>query len=125
MLRGGELQVPVYALISGHPIELLAVGPRHDADDGVVRFDGFGSGDERNGIVETIRVVASLAVSGRFPLHSGDHCRFCDYASACRRGHPPTEDREDRAADTRDARACWRKTGKTPLIATMREDGAP
>jgi RecB family exonuclease len=120
MLSGGELQVPLYALIADAPVELLGVGPRHDGE--VARFDGWKSPDERDGVVETLRIAAALAGAGRFPLHSGDHCRVCDYRSACRRGHPPTEYREEISPDVRDARDCWHKTGKAPSIAAVRRE---
>jgi RecB family exonuclease len=125
MLSGGALQVPIYALISGLPVELLGIGPQHDPDVDVFRFQDFKSDEERNGVLETLRVVASLADAGRFPLHPGDHCTWCDYRSACRHGHPPTTYREDHAADIRDARDCWGKTGKLPSLAAVREETAP
>jgi len=120
MLTGEALQVPIYALISGSPVELLGVGPRHDAE--VVRFDGFRSTEERVGVLETLRVVAALAAAGRFPIHAADHCGWCDYRSACRHGHPPTRFRESHAADVADARDCWSKTAKTPSIAAVRRE---
>jgi hypothetical protein len=89
MVSGGALQVPIYALISGLPVELLGVGPNHDPQDDVVRFDGFGSADERNGVLETLRVVATLAKSGCFPLRRGDHCEWCDFRSAWSFDSPP------------------------------------
>ena len=131
MLSGSALQVPIYALISGLPVELLGVGPGHDhgedseADADVARFDRFKSAEERDGVLETLRVAASLAAAGRFPIHRGGHCDWCDYRSACRRGHPPTEFREERSADVRDARDCWRKTAKLPTLAAVRGEAAP
>jgi RecB family exonuclease len=125
MLSGRALQVPIYALISGLPVELLGVGPRHDPEADLVRFEGFKSDEHRNGVLETLRVVVSLGGTGRFPLHPGDHCGFCDYRSACRHGHPPTEYREEHAADIRDARDCWSKTGKTPSLEAVRAGAEP
>jgi hypothetical protein len=118
MLSGAALQVPIYALISGSPVELLGVGPRHEAE--FARFDRFKAGAERDGVLETLRVVASLAGLGRFPIHPGDHCGWCDYRSACRHGHPPTISREQHAEDVRDVRDCWSKTAKAPSIAAVR-----
>ena len=120
MLTGGSLQVPIYALLSDSPVELLGVGPRHDAE--AVRFPGFKSDQERDGILETLNVAASLATTGRFPMHPEDHCGWCEYRSACRHSHPPTLFREAHAQDARDARDCWSKTGKTPTIAAVRRD---
>jgi hypothetical protein len=122
MLTGASLQVPIYALLSGSPVELLGVGPRHDAE--VVRFEGFKSTGEREGVLETLRVAAALAAAGRFPIHADEHCNWCDYASACRHGHPPTLFREAHAQDAGDARDCWSKTGRAPTIAAVR-GGAP
>jgi RecB family exonuclease len=118
MLTGASLQVPIYALLSGAPVELLGVGPRHDAD--AVRFQGFKSTEERDGVLETLSVAAALAAAGRFPIHPAEHCAWCDYRSACRHGHPPTLFRESNAKDVRDARDCWSKTAKTPTIAAVR-----
>ncbi len=123
MLSGAALQVPIYALVSGSPVELLGVGPRSEAR--VVRFEGFDSPEERDGVLETLRIVAALAATGRFPLRSGGHCAWCDYRSACRRGHPPTEFRETEAEDTRDARDCWSKTDKAPSLPVPRGDTTP
>jgi hypothetical protein len=120
MLTGAALQVPIYALLSGSPVELLGVGPRHEGD--VVLFDGFRSTEEKDGVLETLRVVAALAGAGRFPIHPADHCGWCDYRSACRHGHPPTRFRESHAEDVRDARDCWGKTAKMPSIAAVRRE---
>ncbi|MBL0360749.1 MAG: exodeoxyribonuclease V subunit gamma [Elusimicrobia bacterium] len=45
------------------------------------------------------RQVALLA-AGRFPVRAGDerHCRFCDFARACRKAHPASRARGDRDA---------------------------
>jgi RecB family exonuclease len=118
MLSGRELQVPIYALTSGLPVELLGVGADPDID--VVRFESFKSDEQRIGFLETLRAVAALTDAGRFPIRPGSHCDGCDYRSACRRGHPPTEYREGHAADVRDARDCWSKTGKLPSLAAVR-----
>jgi len=120
MLTGEALQVPIYALMSGAPVELLGVGPRHDVE--VAQFDGFKSPEDRDGVLETLRVAAALAQAGRFPIHPGDHCGWCDYRSACRHAHPPTISREARSADAADARDCWKKTAKTPSIEKVRRE---
>lgn len=125
MLSGGALQVPIYALLSGQPVELLGVGLDHDPSVDIARFDGFPSDDVRHGVLETLRVVAALAESGSFPIHPGDHCGWCDFRSACRRGHPPTEFREAQAGDTKDARDCWSKTAKLPTLAAVRTGSPP
>jgi hypothetical protein len=125
MLSGSALQVPIYALLSGSAVELLGVGRNHDPEVDVARFDGFKSDEQRDGVVETLRVMVALAEAGRFPLHPGDHCAWCDYRSACRHGHPPTTFREGQAPDIRDALDCWSKTAKTPTIAAIRSEPTP
>lgn len=125
MLSGGALQVPIYALLSGSPVELLGVGPSHDPNNDVALFDGFKSDEQWEGVLETLRVLSALAQAGRFPIHPGDHCAWCDYRSACRHGHPPTTFREGHAPDVREARDCWSKTGKTPTMSAVRREQAP
>ena len=120
MLTGESLQVPVYALLSGFPVELLGVGINHDPEGDPARFDGFPSDELRRGFLETVSVLTGLAETGRFPIRPGDHCDWCDYRSACRRGHPPTDFREDHAADARDARDCWQKNSKLPTLRDVR-----
>ncbi|HZN53797.1 MAG TPA: PD-(D/E)XK nuclease family protein [Candidatus Polarisedimenticolaceae bacterium] len=126
MLSGKELQVAIYALLTGFPVELLGVGPRHAAETGeetdarFVRFEGFDKTALRDGVVETLGAVLALASSGRFPIRAGSHCGFCDYASACRKGHPPTEYREEQAEDIADARDCWGKKVKSPSLSSVR-----
>jgi RecB family exonuclease len=125
MLAGGAMQVPIYALLSGASVELLGVGPRHDPVNDVVRFDGFTSSDQREGFLETLRVLIALVETGRFPIHPGDHCDWCDYRSACRHGHPPTLFREEQTSDVQDARDCWSKTVKAPTLAAVRREDTP
>jgi RecB family exonuclease len=119
MVSGLELQVPIYALIAGAPVELLGVGPRSDGE--IARFDDFKSSAVREGVLETLRVAAALAAGGTYPIHSGAHCEICDYRSACRRTHPPTEFREEAAPDASDARDCWKKNDKMPSLAAVRQ----
>jgi ATP-dependent helicase/nuclease subunit B len=126
MLSGEKLQVPLYALLEEAAVELLGVGPRHVPEPGAApdprfeRFDGFKNEAQRGGVIETLHVLARLPVDGRFPLRAGQHCRYCDYADACRRHHPPTEHRESSASDTRDVRDCWDKQNGAPRIADVR-----
>jgi len=124
MLSGAALQVPIYALLSGSPVELLGVGRNHDPAIDVVRFDKFKSDEQREGFLETLCVLAALADAGRFPIRPGDHCEWCDFRSACRHGHPPTTFRDGHAADVEDARDCWSKTAKLPSMAAVRREDA-
>lgn len=118
MLSGKALQVPIYAMIAGAAVELLGVG--RDNEPEVEIFKEFKKPEYREGVVETLRVAAALAQAGRFPIRPGEHCERCDFRSACRKGHPPTEFRNDRAGDIRDARDCWSKSGKAPTLAAVR-----
>lgn len=120
MLSGKALQVPIYAMIARASVELLGVG--RDNEPEVARFDDFKKPEHREGVLETLRVAASLAMAGRFPIRPDDDCRTCDYRPACRRGHPPTEFREGRAEDVRDARDCWRKSAGSPTLAALRRE---
>src|SRR5262249_39004253 len=120
MLTGNALQVPLYALLTGCPIEVVRVSRGVPPD--VAPFDGFKSAEHECGVVETLRTVAELARVGSFPIRSGAHCDWCDYASACRPNHPPTAFREDHADDIRDVRDCWRKTVKTPTLKAVRRE---
>ena len=127
MLSGARLQVPLYALLEGTAVDLLGVGARHapppDAPDDsrFVRFDGL-TGVQDAGMRETLGVLARLPVDGRFPLRPGRHCRYCEYASACRRSHPPTEHREALAPDVRDVRDCWEKSATVPTLSAVRAE---
>ncbi|HEX4823967.1 MAG TPA: PD-(D/E)XK nuclease family protein [Candidatus Polarisedimenticolaceae bacterium] len=125
IVSGAELQVPLYALLEGVPVELLGVGPRlvpdgtEKTDPRFVRFPGFDGADQRDGVIETIGVLAHLAAEGTFPIRVGDDCAFCDYRTACRRHHPPTEHRESVSPDVQDAVRCWEKKKETPLLAQV------
>lgn len=46
---------------------------------------------------DTLFTLADLPQRGLFPLREGNHCRWCAYAAACRRSHPPTRNRNDTA----------------------------
>ena len=118
MLSGKALQVPIYAMIAGAAVELLGVG--RDNEPEYVVFKEFKKPGYREGVLETLRVAFALAQAGRFPIRPDDHCKTCDFRSACRTGHPPTEFRNDRAVDIRDARDCWSKSGKAPTLAAVR-----
>src|SRR5262249_7198477 len=103
----------------------LGVGPRHvpdgteKEDPRFVRFGGFKTPEQRDGTLETIEVLAHLVAEGRFPLRVDDRCAYCDYRTACRRHHPPTEHRERVSPDAEDARRCWEKKAETPLLAQV------
>jgi hypothetical protein len=41
-----------------------------------------------------MRTLLGFRNEGRFPFHGGRHCDWCGYAQACRRNHPPSQDRQ-------------------------------
>jgi hypothetical protein len=126
MLKGRSLQVPLYALAAGEPpatIEILALDPLLADDAREVReFSVFKSVGLSNGFGETLDVLVDLRERGIFPLRSGEHCRYCAYTLACRRGHPPTEHREELAADGADYRGLGGKSTKKPLLVNLQGD---
>jgi hypothetical protein len=96
MLRGVELQVPLYhGLAGGVEVEVLGVHPDLDVAAGEhrARFAGFTAGD-RASFADTMRTLLAFRNEGRFPFHRDRHCNWCGYAQACRRMHPPSRDRQ-------------------------------
>jgi hypothetical protein len=127
MLKGLELQVPLYRLLADDSadVELLGVGPEfdfetEDAEEAGRRgvFRGFANDRVREGFLETLRVLAELRRRGRFPLRAEEHrCAWCAYRAACRRLHPPTLEREENAQDLRPFRLLDRKNKtRRPLL---------
>ena len=125
-LRGQRLQVALYWMMAGErdPVELLGVGPdyRYDDDgDYRVKFDGL-DGPQSQGFRETMRVLLELVREGRFPFRRGTHCEWCAWEQACRRTHPPTQDRQELARDTADYLLLSKKTMKKPRLAQWRQE---
>ncbi len=106
MLKGRQLQVPIYHLLpeTGAEVELLGVGVRFDGAKDEERFPsfaGFENDDVRDGMLETLRVLAGLLEEGVFPLFPDSrNCGHCPYRDGCRRNHPPTLARELASVDT-------------------------
>ncbi len=128
MLSATELQVALYQILFGAPVELLGVGPRYSdetaggPDDArFLRFNGFRTSALREGFLETVRVLSAGTASGVFPIRPSRRCGTCDYRKACRTGHPPTEFREEHAADARDLHDVWAKSAKKPTLAAVRD----
>ncbi len=127
MLRGQRLQVPLYRwlLDDAAEVELLGVGP--DFALGGPRaehrrppaFAGFDTPAQQEGFAESLEILWSLLRRGQFPLRPGDHCSWCAFRLACRRGHPPTLEREAAAADTADYRRMQRKTTRLPRLQDL------
>ena len=130
MLAGLEMQVPLYAMLADAEVELLRVGPvvaagANETERVTEPFRDFKTSAHRGGFLETIEVLLAMAERGVYPFRSERHCTWCAYRPACRKGHPPSEARQEAATDSSDARACWRKTTTQPLLADVRAEHAP
>jgi ATP-dependent helicase/nuclease subunit B len=96
MLRGTQLQVPLYSWMEERAVvELLQVRAVPSAkekpdSERIKRFEKFPPEAEAS-FRETLRVVLELAQSGSYPPRvSRERCPRCPYESACRHDHPPT-----------------------------------
>jgi len=121
MLKGRNLQVAVYSLLEGAPVDLLGVGRDHE--ERFARFPGFDTVPLRDGIIETIRTVARLDETGTYLMNADAHCAWCGFRSACRHGHPPSIGRNERAADGRDYLDLAEKSVKRATLAIVRGAG--
>ncbi len=126
MLKGRVLQMGLYHLLSGKPVQVLPVRPDRPpaGGDGFPEpFEGFGEDRLRRGFRETLSVLWSLAVRGVFPLNPDRHCKSCDYEPACRRTHPPTLERETHAPDSRDfADLRYKNKSDKPCLEDVRAE---
>ncbi len=78
-------------------------------------FAGFGKDELERSFRHTMRVLLGMRREGIYPFHKSDtHCSWCDYASACRRNHPPTRDREEHLADAAAYRTVLTKSTRNP-----------
>jgi ATP-dependent helicase/nuclease subunit B len=126
MLKGKQLQVPLYQRLAGAGacVELLGIGPRYDParlpdeEDRRQQFTGFEKG-EGPGFDETMATLIALLRDGRLAMRPDDHCGWCDYRTACRQQHPPTRAREEADAGTADVRGLEGKSTRAPLLAQV------
>jgi ATP-dependent helicase/nuclease subunit B len=140
MLKGSRLQMGLYALMAdpdpaspggpganpGRPevrAEVLGVGPRYADDDpegggpARARLDPAEFASIRDGLLETLRVLASLAERGLFPLNEKSRfCPYCPFARACRRTHRPTLDRLAANPDLREYFMTLAKNSRSPRL---------
>jgi len=114
MLKGLALQVPLYHLLAGAGVELIGFHPELGEDDAHVFFAGFDDDEQRNSFHDTLRVMLQLRNRGSFPFNDGRHCRWCPYKAACRRGHPPSVERERQSTDSAAYRGLRRKSKTRP-----------
>ncbi len=126
MLKGRSLQAALYGLLAGEAaVELLGVGPQFDPDDDErpsrSLYEGV-QGAQRDGLLETLRVLIQLVERGVYPINPDNHCSWCPYACACRRNHAPTLQRERHARDSDDYRdLAGKNKTKLPLLADVRK----
>ena len=106
IVRGRQLQMPVYALLTQQvlgaragELGIRAVRPDwHDPEHLWLRWDradDFLGGRLREDLRDTLRLLATLRARGTFvpSLDREYACRFCDYRAACHRLHPPSRER--------------------------------
>jgi RecB family exonuclease len=135
-LKGARLQLALYTLIAsgrasswglenpGIRAEVLGVGPEYQGEE--VEKTRLGLDPEKlaagkEGLLETIGVLASLAESGIYPLNErSGRCAFCSFSRACRKSHPPTLARLAGAAGAKDYYLVRRKNTKDPTLASVR-----
>jgi ATP-dependent helicase/nuclease subunit B len=101
-LRGERLQPPFYYLLA-EPGEATATRPEIEADfyfiasrwaDGPLRTSAYGSeglaGQTGAATQQTLAYLVDGVRRGRFFIHRGPHCSYCDAAPICRKNHPPS-----------------------------------
>jgi len=101
-LRGERLQPPVYYLLAERGAE-AATRPEIEADfyfiaprwsDGPLRPSAYGSeglaGPTGAATKQTLAYLVDGVRRGRFFIHRGAHCGYCDAAPICRKNHPPS-----------------------------------
>ena len=78
-------------------------------------------GDEGEGFRETMRTLLGLVEQGLFPFRRDTHCNWCPYDLACRRTHPPSEERALHDGEV-EAYRLLRDKNKTrkPLLSDVR-----
>jgi ATP-dependent helicase/nuclease subunit B len=111
-LRGTKLQLPVYLLIAREPLQARFPGRvlvpdsacyyfiAETAAEGEPKVVSLGGGfweEEGAAMGETLRKLCGGVGAGFFLISPGNHCRSCDFATICRKGHYPTarRSRED------------------------------
>jgi len=127
ILRAEHLQSALYWRgVEGAPVEMLAISPdvKPGPRDAIGNFAGFASEDKASGFEETLGLVARFHIRGSFPFSSGSHCTYCSFSSACRRLHPPSDQREQLDIDGRRIRSVKLKSLKAPLVPDEIAPGA-
>lgn len=103
-VRGERLQPPFYYLLAERGTKAAtAARPEVEADfyfiaprwsDGPLRTSAYGSeglaGPTGAATKETLAYLVEGVRRGRFFIHRGAHCSYCDAATICRKNHPPS-----------------------------------
>jgi len=109
--KGIALQIPLYLLAVGekHPDgnvvgEALAVPlrPERDRDGRREKRTLLSLEDAAEQALPAIDVLTRLLHAGAFPFRRDAHCSHCAYVVACRKAHPPSEERVRSAAPFRE-----------------------
>ena len=109
--KGLALQIPLYLLAVGeeHPDgnvvgEALAVPlrPERDRDGRRKKRTALSLEDAAEQALPAIDVLTRLLQAGAFPFRRDAHCSHCAYVVACRKAHPPSEERVRSAAPFRE-----------------------
>jgi RecB family exonuclease len=128
LLKGERLQMALYALLAESEagpgrasVEVLGVGPQFDDDEEArASLEPEKLGEIRDGLLESLAVLARLAAANRFPLSPRkDLCEYCPYARACRRAHPSTVERLRAHPALADFHRMRRKNTRKPLLADL------
>ncbi len=134
VLGGLWLQAPLYARIEAAQegigvesvdVEFLGIGPAHEESPAGARAEISGGEIAAwwPGVAETVRTLAGLAASGRFPLHHGRHCEWCDYEAACHHLSPEARAQLRRDPGHRDYYDTLRKSTTKKTLAEVRAKG--
>jgi ATP-dependent helicase/nuclease subunit B len=100
--KGIALQVPLYVLAVGaeNPSrevagEVLAVPlrPERDREEVRTRTRTLAFDEVAAQAPAALDTLARLLYAGSFPFRRDTHCRHCPYIVACRKAHPPSEER--------------------------------
>jgi RecB family exonuclease len=104
-LRGTKLQLPVYLVIAREPLRAMfpgrtllpdsarycyLAGAAEAGEPKVVALDGDFWEKDGAAMGETLRRLTGGVGAGFFLISPGGHCRTCDFAAICRKGHYPT-----------------------------------
>jgi hypothetical protein len=132
LLRGERLQMALYALLAESEagtgkaaVEVLGVGPRFDdeEEEACARLGAKEFGAIRDGLLESLAVLARLAAANRFPLSPRQGlCEYCPYTRACRRAHPATVERLQADPGLADFHRMRRKSLRKPRLADVPVD---